>query len=139
MKGKNINELKIGDSASMSLTITETQIIQFAGLTGDFNPVHLDAEAAKDSFFKQRISHGMLIASLFSPVLALKLPGEGTIYLSQDLKFVKPVFINDTITATVTITELIVEKNRAILSTIATNQNGEEVITGTAVVMPPRE
>ena len=136
MRGKTIAELKIGDSASTTSVITDERIRQFAEVSGDYNPVHLDEEAAKGSIFGKRISHGMLVASLFSAVLANELPGSGCIYLGQDLRFMKPVFIDDTITATVTVKELIVEKNRVILDTIATNQNGDVVISGTATIMP---
>jgi 3-hydroxybutyryl-CoA dehydratase len=139
MKGKTITELSIGDSASSTMTITETHIALFAGVTGDFNPVHMDAEAAKESMFGKRISHGMLVGSLFSAVLANKLPGNGCIYLGQELRFMKPVFINDTITATVTVKEVIVEKNRVLLDTVATNQSGEVVISGVATIMPVKE
>ena len=139
MKGKTITEMQVGDNASCSLTITEAQIALFAGVTGDFNPVHLDDEYAKASFFKARISHGMLVGSLFSAVLANQLPGNGTIYLGQDFRFLKPAYIGDTITATVTVKELIMEKNRVLLDTIATNQNGDVVISGVATVMPPKE
>ena len=103
MQGKTINQLSIGDSDSLALTITETHVTMFAGIIGDFNPVHLNEEAAKNSPFKGRISHGMLVGSLFSSVLGTKLPGNGSIYLSQELRFVKPVYLNDTITATVTV------------------------------------
>ena len=139
MQGKTINQLSIGDSDSLALTITETHVTMFAGIIGDFNPVHLNEEAAKNSPFKGRISHGMLVGSLFSSVLGTKLPGNGSIYLSQELRFVKPVYLNDTITATVTVKEIIAEKNRVIFDTVATNQNDEVVITGTALIMPPKE
>jgi len=139
MKGKTLAEIKIGDSASTALTITETHVVSFAGIIGDFNPVHLDDVAAKNSMFKGRISHGMLVGSLFSSILGMQLPGVGTIYLGQELKFLKPVYLNDTITATVTVKEIIAEKNRVILDTVAVNQNGESVVVGTATVMPPRE
>lgn len=136
MRGKTINEMKIGDTASVSKTITDANITLFAGITGDFNPVHINEEYAKETMFGQRIAHGMLAGSLFSTVLGTQLPGEGCIYLGQDLKFTKPVFLGDTITATVTVTELIPEKNRVILETIATNQRHEVVVKGSATLMP---
>lgn len=139
MKGKSIQELTLGESVSRSLTITETYVALFAGITGDFNPVHVDEVAASNSMFKRRVAHGMLTGSLFSTILGTSLPGEGTIYLGQELKFLKPVFINDTITSTVTVKEIILEKGRVILETTATNQNGEIVIAGTASVIPPKE
>lgn len=138
MKGKTIHDMKIGDSASFSKTITDFDVKMFAGITGDFNPVHVNKEQAKDTIFKDRIAHGMLIASLFSTVFGTQIPGEGCIYISQDLKFIKPVYLEDTITATVTVTELDVEKNRVVLETIAINQNGDAVVKGFAKLMPTK-
>lgn len=136
---KTIHSIQIGDSASFTKTITETDIILYAGISGDFNPAHIDAEHAKGSMFGQRIAHGMLSASFISNVLGTQLPGPGTIYMAQELRFVKPVYVGDTVTATVTVTQRIPEKNRLILDTAVTNQRGEKVITGTATVMPPKE
>lgn len=138
MKGKTINELKIGDTASFAKTITDVDVKMFAGITGDFNPVHINKEFAKTTMFKDRIAHGMLVASLFSTVLGTQLPGEGAIYLGQELKFTKPVYLDDTITATVTVTEVNIEKNRVVLETIATNQNSDVVIKGNATLMPTK-
>lgn len=138
MKGKTINEMNIGDSASFAKTITDADVKMFAGITGDFNPVHINKEFAKETMFKDRIAHGMLVASLFSTVLGTQLPGEGAIYMGQEVKFTKPVYLEDTITATVTVTELNVEKNRVVLETIATNQNGDVVIKGSATLMPTK-
>ena len=135
---KTIDSIQIGDSASFTKTVTETDIILYAGLTGDFNPAHIDYEHAKGSMFGQRIAHGMLSAGFISNVLGTQLPGPGTIYLGQELRFVKPVYVGDTVTATVTATQKIPEKNRLILDTVVTNQRGEKVITGTATVMPPK-
>lgn len=129
------SELKIGMKDSISKTITETDIILFAGITTDVNPAHINEEYAKTTMFKHRIAHGMLGAGLISAVLGTRLPGEGSIYLGQELKFLAPVYAEDTITATVEIIELIPEKNRIILKTICTNQNGVEVITGKATLM----
>lgn len=138
MKGKTINEMNIGDSASFSKTITDADVKMFAGITGDFNPVHINKEFAKETMFKDRIAHGMLVASLFSTVLGTQLPGEGAIYVGQEVKFTKPVYLEDTITATVTVSELNIEKNRVVLETIATNQNGDVVIKGSATLMPTK-
>lgn len=129
------SELKIGMKDSVSKTITETDIILFAGITTDVNPAHINEEYAKTTIFKRRIAHGILVTGLISAVLGTRLPGEGSIYLGQELKFLAPVYIEDTITATVEIIELIPEKNRVILKTICTNQNGVEVITGKATLM----
>ena len=127
-----------GDSASFSKTITESDVVLFAGVSGDFNPAHVDEESAKNGVFGQRVAHGMLSASFISAVLGTRFPGPGTIYLSQQLKFVKPVFIGDTITATVTAVEQISEKNRLKLHTIVTKQDSTVVIDGEAIVIPPR-
>lgn len=135
---RTIDTIQVGDSDSFTKTVTETDIILYAGVSGDFNPAHIDAEHAKNTMFGKRIAHGMLSAGFISNVLGTKLPGPGTIYLGQELKFVKPVFIGDTVTATVTVKEKIEEKNRLKLDTTVTNQNGEAVITGTATVMPPK-
>ena len=137
MQGRTIQELKLGDSASFSKTISEADVYGYAGVTGDFNPVHVNAQAAADTRFGQRIAHGMLSAGLISTVLGTLLPGPGTIYLGQELRFTKPVFFNDTITATVTVAELRTEKNIVKLATVCTNQNGETVIEGVATMMPP--
>lgn len=135
---KTIAQIQLGDSASFTKTVTETDIVLYAGITGDLNPAHINAESAKESMFGQRIAHGMLSAGFISAVLGMQLPGPGTIYMGQELKFVKPVYIGDTITATATVIERIEEKNRLKLETVATNQRGETVITGVATVMPPK-
>ena len=135
---KTIAQIQLGDSASFTKTVTETDIVLYAGLTGDMNPAHLNAESAKDSMFGQRIAHGMLSAGFISAVLGMQLPGPGAIYMGQELRFVKPVYIGDTTTATATVIERIEEKNRIRLETVVTNQRGETVITGVATVMPPK-
>lgn len=139
MKGITINEMKIGDSASFTKTVTDTDVYMFAGITGDFNPAHVNQVEAEKGMFGKRIAHGMLSAGFISAVLGTMLPGPGTIYMGQELRFTKPVAIGDTITATATVAEMIVEKNRVILDTVCTNQNGDVVIKGKATVMPPKE
>ena len=138
MTGLNINQITIGQSASFSKTITETDVYMFAGISGDLNPAHINEEYAKNTLFKGRIVHGMLVSSLISAVLAMQLPGPGTIYLKQDLKFLAPVRISDTVTATCTVTQKIDEKNRVVLDCMVTNQDGVTVISGEAMVMPPK-
>lgn len=133
-----INEMKIGQSASISKTVTETDVYLFAGISGDLNPAHTNEVAASQTMFKTRIAHGMLGASFISAAIGMQLPGPGTIYVGQDLKFTAPVYIGETVTATVTVTELNVDKNRAILETVLTNQDGIVAIKGQAVVMPPK-
>ena len=138
-EGKSIDELNIGDSAQISKTITETDINDFARVTGDFNPIHLDQTYAEKTTFKGRIAHGLLSVGILSTVLGNILPGHGTIYLSQEVKFLAPVRIGDIITARVEVVELILEKNRAKFKTTCTNQNGEIVVDGTAWGMPQKK
>jgi 3-hydroxybutyryl-CoA dehydratase len=137
VEGKSIDELKVGDSAKISKTITETDIENFARATGDFNPIHLDQAYAEKTIFKERIAHGLLSVGLLSSILGNILPGHGTIYLSQEVRFLAPVRIGDTITARVEVIELIPEKNRAKFKTTCINQDGKEVVEGTAWGMPP--
>jgi 3-hydroxybutyryl-CoA dehydratase len=126
--------IKIGDEASLARTITEAHIVNFAGITGDMNPLHVDAEYAAHSMFKERIAHGMLVAGLISAVLGTQLPGLNSIYLGQELKFVAPVMIGDTIKVVVTVTGKRDEKRIIKLRTTAYNQRGEMVIEGNAVM-----
>ena len=125
----------VGQKAQTSKTITETDVILFAGVSTDINPVHLDEEAAKKGIFGKRVAHGILVSGLISAVLGNKLPGPGSIYMGQDLKFLAPVYIGDTITAEVEIIELIPEKSRIKLNTTCVNQDGKTVISGTALIM----
>jgi len=128
--------LEVGQTGSFSKTITESDIYTFAGLTGDFNSVHIDETVAEKSVFKKRIAHGMLTGSFISTVLGTKFPGPGTIYLEQNLKFLKPVYIQDTVTATVVLEEVLnPDKGIYRLKTTVTNQNNEIVSDGTAVVL----
>ena len=134
-----IGQLEIGQKAQFSKTISESDVYMFAGVTGDMNPAHLNAEYAKDGLFHARVAHGMLSASLISTVLGTELPGKGTIYLQQQVKFVAPVHFGDTVTATVEVIEKNVERNRVKLRTVCTNQNGQIVVDGEALAMPPKE
>lgn len=137
--GKTIDQIKIGDSAHISKTVTEEVIHDFAKATGDFNPIHLDQAYAEKTRFKGRIAHGALTVGYISSVLANLLPGPGSIYLSQEIKFLAPVRIGDIVTAKVEIIELIPDKNRAKFKTTCTNQNAEVVVDGTAWIMPPTD
>jgi 3-hydroxybutyryl-CoA dehydratase len=130
-----IDELQVGQAAEMAKTVTEADIALFAGVTGDFNPVHVDAVAASQSRFGERIAHGMLSAGFISAVIAMRLPGPGSIYLSQSLRFTKPVRIGDTVTTRVEVVEVMAPKRRLRLATVCRNQNGETVVEGEAVVM----
>jgi 3-hydroxybutyryl-CoA dehydratase len=138
MKGKSIDQIKPGDSAEFTKTITEHDVYQYAGITGDFNPAHIDEEYAKNTFFKKRIAHGMLAAGLISAVLGTRLPGPGAIYLRQELKFTAPVYFGDTVTAKVEVIHLNLEKNRVTLKTTCSNQDGRMVLDGEAVISPPK-
>ena len=137
MKGLTMQEIQMGDVSTFTKTVTEGDITLFAGVSGDFNPAHINAVEAEKGMFGRRIAHGMLSAGFISTVLGTQLPGPGTIYLGQELRFVKPVFIGDTVTAICTVVERNEEKNRLKLETVVENQNGEKVITGYATVMPP--
>lgn len=136
MAGLFFEDLSVGQSASFGKTITEADILMFAAVSGDTNPVHLNAEYAAGTLFKQRIAHGMLSAGLISAVLGTQLPGPGTVYLAQSLKFRAPVKIGDTVTATVTVASLDAEKKRATLASVCT-VGGKAVIEGEATVMVP--
>jgi 3-hydroxybutyryl-CoA dehydratase len=132
----DFDDLRLGQSASIGKTITEADILLFAAVSTDTNPVHIDADAAAASVFKQRIAHGMLSASLISAVLGTRLPGPGTIYLSQTLAFRRPVTIGATVIATVEIVALDPAKRRVTLKTTCTVA-GKIVIDGEAVVIAP--
>ncbi len=138
MKGKTMAEIQVGDFAEFAKTISEGDVYLFAGITGDLNPAHLNQQEAEKGMFKSRIAHGMLSAGLVSAVLGMYLPGPGTIYMSQTLKFTAPVKFGDTITARAEVKERNVEKNRLILHTTCTNQDGKLVLDGEAMVMPPK-
>ena len=128
-------EIEVGQSAEFTKSISDEDVMSFAKITGDFNPVHVDEIAASSSQFGGRIAHGMLTAGLISAALAGKLPGPGSVYLSQTLRFTAPVRIGDIVTATVQVIEIAAAKRRVKLSTVCTNQRGEKVIEGEALVM----
>ncbi len=139
MNGKSIDEMAVGDWAEVAKTISESDVYTFAGVTGDFNPAHVNEHYASGTFFKRRIAHGMLSAGLISNVLGTHLPGPGAVYISQELTFTAPVYIGDTITARAEVKELLADKNRVILKTICTNQDGAVVIDGTALMSPMKK
>ncbi len=138
MIGKTIQEMKVGDTAQFSKTISESEIYLFAGISGDLNPAHVDEEYAKNTFFKTRIAHGLISAGFISAILGTKLPGPGTIWMRQELKFLAPVRIGDTITAHAEVVEIIEEKNRVRLKTFCVNQEGTTVLDGEALVSAPK-
>lgn len=136
LNGKYFEELSVGDTAIFAKTVTEADIVAFAGVSGDFNPVHVNEEFAKDTMFKGRIAHGMLSAAFISTVFGTKLPGPGCIYVSQMLKFKAPVRIGDTVTAKVELTALAPEKKFATFRTTC-EVAGKIVLDGEATLMVP--
>jgi 3-hydroxybutyryl-CoA dehydratase len=138
MIGKTIEELKVGDTAKFSKTVSESDVYLFAGVTGDLNPAHVSEEFAKDTFFKTRIAHGMLSASFISTVIGTMLPGPGSVYMRQEASFLAPVKFGDTITAIVEVAEIIADKKRVRLKTYCINQEKTVVVDGEALVSPPR-
>lgn len=130
----------IGQKASFSKTISESDVYLFAGITGDLNPVHINTVEAEKSIFHERIVHGVLVVGLISNVIGMKFPGPGTIYMGQDVKFLAPVMIGDTVTAVVTLNNIINEEKRVLeLLTEVFKQDGTLVITGKAIVKAPKE
>jgi len=136
LRGLYLDEIKVGQQAVFAKTVSEADIVAYAGVTGDMNPVHINEEFAATTMFKTRIAHGMLSAGFISTVLGTKLPGPGCIYLSQTLKFMAPVKIGDTVTARATVTEIIAEKKRVFLKTECLVA-GKVVVDGEATVMVP--
>jgi phosphotransacetylase/acyl dehydratase len=139
IENRTFDEIAIDERASLSRTVTQQDIDLFAVVSGDVNPAHLDPAYAQTDMFHKIIAHGMLGAGLISSVLGTKLPGPGTIYLGQDLRFLRPVSIGDTITATLTVKEKKPDKNDVVLDCSCTNQNGDVVIAGTAYVRAPTQ
>ena len=139
IENRTYDEIAVGESASLSRTVTQQDIELFAVVSGDVNPAHMDPAYAETDMFHKIIAQGMLEAGLISAVLGTKLPGPGTIYLGQDLRFLHPVSIGDRITATLTVTEKRPEKGDLTLDCRCTNQNGELVISGTAHVRAPKQ
>lgn len=131
---KAFEEFRVGDTTTFSKTITEADILLFAAVSGDNYPLHVDAEYAKTTRFKQRAAHGMLTASLISTVNGLMLKKPGGIYVEQSVRFRRPVFIGDTLTATSEVTELITEKRRLRVRTSITNQHGKTVVDGEGLI-----
>jgi len=135
MSGYSIEEIHLGLKHSISKTITEADLHAFAGITGDLNPIHMNAEYAKTTRFGERIAHGMLTASFFSTIVGMGIPGADAIYLSQNLEFLLPVKIGDTITATGEVTKIITDKKVAHIQMTAINQKNEVVVEGEGKIM----
>jgi 3-hydroxybutyryl-CoA dehydratase len=136
--GKTIDELIVGQSAAFSKTISESDVYLFAGITGDFNPAHVNQPYAEKTFFKARIAHGMLVAGLLSAVMANQLPGPGSVYIHQGLDFKAPVYIGDTVTAQVEVLAIDPDAHRVEIKTTCINQNGDTVVDGQAMISPPK-
>ncbi|PCJ34749.1 MAG: 3-hydroxybutyryl-CoA dehydratase [Moraxellaceae bacterium] len=139
LENRTFDELSVGDTADLARTVTEQDILLFACLSGDTNPLHLDAEYAKTTPFGQRIAHGMFSTLLLTTAVATKLPGPGTIYRSQDMKFQRPVFIGDTITANLEVIEKKKRGNLVKINCIMTNQHGEVIFSGVSTTIAPTE
>ncbi len=138
LENRPYDTLNIGDDASFEKTLTEKELVLFAAVSGDVNPLHLDAEFAKTTMFGEQIAHGMWSGSLISAALATTLPGPGTIYMGQDLSFRRPVKLGDTLTVKLTVKEK-KEKNVVLIDCLVTNQKDEKVVLGTATVIAPTE
>jgi 3-hydroxybutyryl-CoA dehydratase len=132
----NPEQLEIGKTYETRITITEEMVEHFARATGDYNPIHMDENYARGTIFRKRVIHGMLHAGLISGIIGTRFPGEGTIYLTQTLKFLKPVFIGDEVTYRIKVLEYSQGKNRLRLETVCLNQSGETAMTGEALVVP---
>ncbi len=130
--------LEVGDSGQFTKTITDRDIFKFADASGDYNPLHIDDVYARSTIFGRRIAHGILTAGIISTVLSSEIPGLGTVFVQLEIKFLKPVFINDTVTATAMVAEIINPK-RVRMLVACVNQHGEDVALGNAVVAPPRD
>jgi len=130
--------IQVGDRGSFTKTVTEHDVFEFADATGDFNPLHIDEEYAKRSIFGHRIAHGILISGIISAVLGGEIPGLGTIFVELHIRFLKPVYLGDTVRATATVEEIINPK-RIRLMVACTNHDGEDVAIGNAIVVPPKD
>lgn len=137
--GKTVQEMNIGDTASFTKSVTDYDVYSMAGITGDFNPAHINTLYAVETPFKERIAHGVLSVSLISGVLGTQLPGPGVILIGQVCDFKRPVYVGDTITATVEVVRKDEARNRVWLRTYCTNQRGELVMDGEAEMRPPRK
>ena len=135
---KNFEDIRVGEKATFGKTVTEADVFAFAGITGDFNPIHVNAEFAKNARFGRRVAHGMLTASLIDQTLT-NLGGLGTIHMTQNVKFMAPVFIGDTVTVTSEVAAKNDEKRRMTVKSLITNQEGKTVLEGEALIMMPRE
>jgi len=135
---KTIEQIRLNETAEFSKTISESDVYLYAGVTGDFNPAHINEEYARKTFFKTRIAHGMLAAGFISTVMGTHLPGPGSVYVRQELNFLAPVRIGDTVTARVEVIEIMSEKKQLRLRTTCSTQDGTVVLDGEAIISAPR-
>ncbi|HET7443219.1 MAG TPA: MaoC family dehydratase [Solirubrobacterales bacterium] len=134
-----IDQLQVGDAVESRKTVSESDVYLFAGVTGDFNPLHVDAEYAKTTPFGARVAHGPLTLALCAGLLGTELPGLGTVAVSNHIEYQAPVYLGDTIKVRVEVAELDPERNRATMAITWTNQDGTQVAEGQMIVKPPRE
>lgn len=138
MTGKTVSQMQVGEKSSITKTVSESDVLRFAEITGDYNPFHVNEEYAKKTVFQGRIVHGLLLGGLISSVIGGSLPGPGSIYVSQGLRFLAPAKIGETLCVEVIVTKIEIEKNRVHLQTFCTNQDGKKVVEGEAVVSPKK-
>lgn len=131
--------IRIGDTASLQRKVTEAEVVQMAEISGDYNPIHLDKEYARTSQFGARIAHGLFCQAMISKLLGNDLPGSGTIIITEEVKFLRPVYLDDTITAQVSVKSIDPETGKAILSVMCRNQKDKPVLTGSILVLVPQE
>jgi 3-hydroxybutyryl-CoA dehydratase len=134
-KEKTFDEIQLGDSVWLRRTVTDADIANFAGVSGDFNALHTDEEYAKNTMFKGRIAHGFFTATLITNLIGNRLPGPGSVYMKQEVRFLAPVRVGDTITGEVEVIEKMPEKKRIRLKTTVSNQKDEVVLDGEALIM----
>ncbi|MCM1236717.1 MAG: MaoC family dehydratase [Ruminococcus flavefaciens] len=133
-----ICDIKIGDFYEEAIVVSSEMVEVFAKVTGDDNPIHLDEEYANKSYFKKRILHGMLMGGFISKIIGMNLPGEGTIYLSQELKFLNPAYVGEEIIVRIEVIKKIMDTNRLVLKTVCKSLDGKILVDGTAMVLPPK-
>ena len=136
--GRTIDELSVGDTAYFAKTLSEADMLQFAGITGDVNQLPINEEFARRSRYGRRVAHGMLTASLITNIIGMHLPGYGATMESQGVRFLKPVFIGDTVEIGLTITGIRIDEHRVDYEAVGTNQRGESVMQAHGVIIPPQ-
>ncbi len=136
-KVNTINDINIGDTASYTRTITEADVYQYAGIIGDYNPIRVNEEFAKNTVYKKRLAHGLLYASFISKIVGTDFPGPGTIHVSQEMNWTKHAYIGDTVTTRLEVTKIDGKTNKVWIDVVCKNQNDEIILTGEGIIMPP--